>query len=97
MKFDTLLIRPRLTDYHGITLAQEDADFAIPFFDEDVPLYVDPFLMWRSPSMQDNSLHEMLMGAFNHLGKLAQGDGRDAAIDMFECSPVVRGRYRSPD
>ncbi|MBV9824190.1 MAG: hypothetical protein JO001_00695 [Alphaproteobacteria bacterium] len=63
-------------------LAQEDADFAIPFFDEDIPLYVDPFLMWRSPSMQDNSLHEMLMAAFNHVGKLAQGGGRDAAIDM---------------
>ena len=38
MTLDTLLIRPRLTDYHGITLAQEDADFAIPFFDEDIPL-----------------------------------------------------------
>jgi hypothetical protein len=52
-----LLIRPRLTDYHGVTLAQEDADFAIPFFSEDIPLYVDPFLMWRSPSQQDMALH----------------------------------------
>ncbi len=52
MTLHTLLIRPRLTDHHGITLAQEDADFAIPFFDEDIPLYVDPFLMWRSPSLQ---------------------------------------------
>lgn len=76
MTLDTLLIRPRLTGYHGITLAQEDADFAIPFFDEGIPLHVDPFLMWRSPSMQDNSLHEMLMAAFNHVGKLAQGGGR---------------------
>lgn len=95
MTLDTLLIRPRLTDYHGITLAQEDADFAIPFFDEDIPLYVDPFLMWRSPSMQDNSLHEMLMAAFNHVGKLAQGGGRDTAIDMLvtasECDEVGLG------
>lgn len=44
MTFNTLLIRPRLTDYHGISLAQEDTDFAIPFFDEDIPLYVDPIL-----------------------------------------------------
>lgn len=95
MTLDTLLIRPRLTDYHGITLAQEDVDFAIPFFDEDIPLYVDPFLMWRSPSMQDNSLHEMLMAAFNHVGKLAQGGGRDAAIDLLvmasECDEVGLG------
>lgn len=45
MTLDTLLIRPRLTGYHGIALAQEHADFAIPFFDEGIPLYVDPFLM----------------------------------------------------
>jgi hypothetical protein len=59
------LIRPRLTDFHGISAAQADLDFAIPFFDEDVPLYVDPFLLWRSPSQQDNSLHTGLVNSFN--------------------------------
>ena len=29
------VIRPRLTDYHGILRAQAELDFAIPFFDED--------------------------------------------------------------
>jgi hypothetical protein len=38
------IIRPRLTDYHGIHKNQADLDFAIQFFDEDIPLYVDPFL-----------------------------------------------------
>lgn len=95
MKLHTHLIRPRLTDYYGVTLAQEDADFAIPFFDEDIPLYVDPFLMWRSPSLQDTSLHGALMTAFNHLGQLAvQGkreDAVDALITASECDEVGLG------
>ena len=41
------LIRPRLTDYYGISLAQAELDFAIPFLNEDIPLYVDPFLLWK--------------------------------------------------
>ncbi len=54
---DMPLVRPRLTDHFGIALRQEEIDFAIPFLDEDIPLYVDPFLLWKSPSQQDNALH----------------------------------------
>jgi len=51
------LVRPRLNDFHNLTFTQGEVDFAIPFLDENVPLYVDPFLLWKSPSLQDNSLH----------------------------------------
>lgn len=37
------IVRPRLNDYYGILLLQDKVDFAIPFLDEDIPLYVDPF------------------------------------------------------
>lgn len=37
------IVRPRLNDYHGILLLQDKVDFVIPFLDEDIPLYVDPF------------------------------------------------------
>jgi hypothetical protein len=47
------MIRPRLTDYHKVYVAQAKVDFAIPFLDEDIPLHVAPFLIWRSPSFQD--------------------------------------------
>lgn len=91
----SLLIRPRLTDYHGITVAQEDADFAIPFFDEDIPLYVDPFLMWRSPSQQDVALHGALLAAFNHIGQLAlngqENEAAEALIAASECDEVGLG------
>jgi hypothetical protein len=32
------IVRPRLTDYHGIPAPQAEIDFAIPFLDEDIPL-----------------------------------------------------------
>jgi hypothetical protein len=90
-----MLIRPRLTDFHNVSLAQEDADFAIPFFDEDIPLYVDPFLMWRSPSLQDNALHDILIDGFNFIGRLALSGERDRAIAMLvaasECDEVGLG------
>lgn len=74
------LIRPRLTDYHGLLLAQSDLDFAIPIVDEDLPLYVDPFLLWSSPSLQDTSLHGSLIDAFNRLGHLAVSRDEKAAV-----------------
>ena len=40
------LIRPRVTDFHEIYKPQSELDFAIQFFDEDIPLYIDPFLLW---------------------------------------------------
>jgi len=90
-----LLVRPRLTDYHGIALAQSDANFAIPFLDEDIPLYVDPFLLWRSPSQQDQMFHTGLINAFNHLGYLAKhGKEKEAVANLIaasECDEVGLG------
>ena len=89
------LIRPRLTDYHGIMLPQAELDFAIPFFDEDIPLYVDPFMLWRSPSQQDNALHISLINSFNHLGFLAGNGKEPQAIETLiaasECDEVGLG------
>jgi len=89
------LIRPRITDYHGILVAQSDVDFAIPFLDEDVPLYVDPFLLWKSPSQQDQALHTSLINAFNHLNFLQKKGKKDEAVRNLvlasECNEVGLG------
>lgn len=89
------LIRPRLNDFHNLSFTQEEVDFAIPFLDEDVPLYVDPFLLWKSPSMQDNSLHTALTNSFNHLGHIyAKGnetESREYLIHLSECKEVGLG------
>jgi hypothetical protein len=81
------LVRPRLNDYHGLAFTQEEADFAIPFLDDDIPLYVDPFLLWKSPSMQDQALHTALVSSFNHLGHLAQtGREKEAVAALIRIS-----------
>ena len=93
-----MLVRPRLTDFHNIHLPQAQTDFAIPFLDEDIPLYVDPFLLWRSPSQQDQALHTALINSFNHLGYLAkQGRKQDAIhllVALSECDEVGLGLSR---
>lgn len=89
------LIRPRLNDFHKLPFTQEEVDFAIPFLDEDIPLFVDPFLLWKSPSMQDNSLHTALTNAFNHLGYLWNKGKNKEAIEILiqasECNEVGFG------
>jgi hypothetical protein len=90
-----VLIRPRLTDCFDIPVCQEETDFAIPFLDEDIPFCLDPFLLWRSPSMQDTSLHAMLVNSFNYLGFLVN-KGKEATaseilIKSSECNEVGLG------
>ena len=89
------LIRPRLTDHYGISASQTELDFAIPFFDEDLPLYVDPFLLWKSPSQQDQALHTSLINSFNYQNWLIQNGRENEAernlILASECNEVGLG------
>jgi hypothetical protein len=93
-----MLIRPRITDYYGISSAQSELDFAIPFLDEDLPLYVDPFLLWKSPSLQDQALHTGITNCFNNLGRLLSLDRKEEAISQLivasECAEVGLGMSR---
>jgi hypothetical protein len=93
------LVRPRLNDYFGLPFTQEEVTFAIPFLDEDLPLYVDPFLLWKSPSQQDNSLHTSLITSFNHIGReYSTGKKKEAikkVIYLSECDEVGLGSSAS--
>ena len=90
-----MLINPRLTDHYGIAAPQTSLDFAIPFFNEDIPLYLDPFLLWRSPSLVDQGLHTSIINGFNHLGHLAKNGKREKAVTTLvtasECNEVGLG------
>lgn len=90
-----MLIRPRLNDFYILPFTQEEVDFAIPFLDEDIPLYLDPFLLWKSPSLQDNSLHTALINSFNHVGYLFNKGKEIDAVNMVikasECYEVGLG------
>ena len=70
-------------------------DFAIPFLYEDIPLYLDPFLLWRSPSQQDQSLHTGIITCFDHLRWLVEKGCEGVAVDNLilasECDEVGFG------
>lgn len=93
------IIRPRLNDYYGIFLSQAKVDFAIPFLDEDIPLYIDPFRLWQSPSYQDNGLHALFKNSFNRLGKMYAEGNQAKAIEVLkqisECNEVGLGSSKS--
>lgn len=93
------IFRPRLTDHFGIHKPQAELDFAIQFFDEDIPLYVDPFLLWKSPSMQDQSLHTAITNSFNYLNFLLkkgrETEAVDVLVDLSECPEVGLGVSKS--
>ena len=89
------LIRPRLNDYYDLSFTQEDVNFAIPLLDDDIPLYVDPFLLWKSPSQQDRSLHQMMVRAFDTIVREGvEGNPANAVntlIALSECPEVGLG------
>lgn len=93
------IIRPRLNDFYNVPITQEEVDFAIPFIDEDIPLYVDPFLLWKSPSMQDNSLHLSITNSFNQLGFLVANGKEKEAVNLIirssECDEVGLGNSKT--
>jgi hypothetical protein len=82
-----------------LPFSQEQVSFAIPLLDEDLPLSVDPFLLWKSPSQQDNSLHAQIINSFNYLGALYLKGRKEEAIDLLirhsECDEVGLGNSRS--
>jgi hypothetical protein len=95
------IIRPRLNDFHNISFTQEEVDFAIPFLDEDIPLYLDPFLLWKSPALQDNGLHTLITNGFNYLGFLVDKGNEKEAIDILinssECNEVGLGNSKTKE
>lgn len=94
-----VLIRPRLNDFFDIPITQEMVDFAIPYLDEDIPFFLDPFLLWKSPSQQDNSLHLSITNTFNNLGKLVLNGEDEKAISILikasECDEVGLGNSKT--
>jgi len=55
---------PRLIDVFGADFSQDDVGFAIPRLHSDMPLYVDPFLLWISDNPAYRALHEEVISFF---------------------------------
>ena len=90
-----ILVRPRITDFHNISVAQAELDFAIPFLNEDIPLYVDPFSAMEVTFIAGSSLTYFARNSFNHLGHLTRrgrvNDARQILMLASECNEVGLG------
>ncbi len=56
------LVNPRLSDVFGLVIRQDEVDFVVPHLREDLPLCLDPFLLWRSDQAEYRDLHVALVG-----------------------------------
>lgn len=56
------LVNPRLSDVFGLVIRQDEVDFVVPHLREDLPLCLDPFLLWKSDQAEYRDLHESLVG-----------------------------------
>lgn len=81
------IVNPRLVDYFGLDFSQDEVDFAIPHLREDIPLYLDPFLLWSSEDQHYQELHKRLIGFFDDIRLLvSQGRNADAHALLRRCT-----------
>jgi hypothetical protein len=69
------IFNPRLSDIFGLVIRQDEVDFVVPHLREDLPLYLDPFLLWKSDDPEYRRLHANLLGFVDEVRKHAV-DGR---------------------
>jgi hypothetical protein len=64
----------------GLSLNQREVDFVIPRLDADLPLCIDPFLLYKSRRSELIAAHETLVGLFNEaFAAFRAGDSERAA------------------
>jgi hypothetical protein len=79
-------------------VSQYDVDFVIPRVGTDVPVGIDPFLLYKSRSKEFRELHSVLIGAFNAGIDAVRRDAIDEARRLFdfpEVAPIGFGYTQS--
>jgi hypothetical protein len=87
------IANPRLIDVFGVEFSQEEVDFAIPRLQADIPLYVDPFLLWISKKTEYRELHANIIGFLQLVCDHVRTGKTDAAATLLAgCrEPVAMG------
>ena len=87
------IVNPRLSDVFGLVVRQDEVDFVVPHLREDLPLYLDPFLLWKSDDPQYQRLHADLLSFVEEVRRHAVGGPatRAAAILSEVSAPVELG------
>jgi hypothetical protein len=77
----------------GLTFTQRDVDFVIPRLDADLPLAIDPFLIYKSQRPELQEAHADLMQMFS-AGFAAYREGREGdARELFRFPEVREIRF----
>ncbi|MCL4242982.1 MAG: hypothetical protein KJ048_16645 [Dehalococcoidia bacterium] len=83
-----------LTKAFGLTFTQGEVDFVIPTLDKDLPLCIDPFLLFKSRNGEFREQHIRLMELFDHAFDLFE-DGKiqelSRLIDFPEANEIGMG------
>lgn len=66
----------------GSDFTQDDVDFAIPRVREDIPLYIDPFLLWNSAKPEYQALHERVIKFFQLISYQVRAGEIDRAAEL---------------
>lgn len=83
-----------LTQAFGLNFTQAEVDFVIPQLDQDLPLCIDPFLLYKSRDDTLSRLHERLLTLFNSsISLFREGKRRemDELIDFPEVNEIGFG------
>lgn len=77
-----------LPDSFGLSFTQAEVDFVIPNLVTDLPLCIDPFLLYKSKDESLRKLHQNLLSIFNQ-GIQYYREGRKEALDKLIDFPEV--------
>jgi hypothetical protein len=75
------LVNPRLSDVFGMIIHQDEVDFVVPHLNEDLPLSLDPFLLWKSNRADYRELHSSLLGFVDQV-RVKALDGHIVSADL---------------
>ena len=76
------VVNPRLSDVFGLVIRQDQVDFVVPHLREDLPLYIDPFLLWRSDRPEYRSLHASLLSFVEQVRQHALAGRKSKAREL---------------
>ena len=77
-----------LSEGFGVAVSQAEADFVVPNLAADIPVCIDPFLLYKSRDPTLRELHQQLLGIFQHAFRLHDAGDR-AGLDRLVAFPEV--------
>lgn len=82
-----------LTEAFGVDLNQREVDFVIPRLDQDLPLCIDPFLLYKSRREDLRKAHETLVTLFREAFSAFKASREDLVSSLIDFPEVSEIRF----